>query len=688
MLRTICKYLDRKDKGSWMLFFASLFFSCLMLPTSASAAWFGEYWNITPGSSPAIPTGAANMTYTSPEINFDWGKSSPAPGTINIDGFVVRWTQTVTLPAGNYYFEARSDDGIRVYVDNEAIINAWIDQGATTNFVTIDLSAGSHTFRVEYYENSEDAVAQFHYENRNPLVQSYFPADNATGAVLGANLVLTFDRNVYASAGSADDIVIYDGGGRIVEQINVANADKVSISGGAVTINPAGNLEELSGYYVRIGSDVFYASSTGAPYFGISDNMTWNFTTGDFTAPDTGDNYGAKDGVWQNTDQTITLAPHDPLPSSGVAWTKYCTDDGTLACDPAAGTTLASPYQITISSEGTTYLRYASQDSSGNTQTTVSREIKIDKTAPIVSAGSDRSSGLRITQTASVSDAVSGIDTATYAWTGVSGPGTVSFGSSAALSTTIDADECGTYVIRFSASDNAGNSASDTFTFIKEGAAILPPQAYAAPSAPDGGFRMYANGGDDTTSDRKVTLELKAGPDATRMALSATPDFNEAEIEDYAPRKSWDLCAGNGFRKDGPVCTDGEYTVYVKFYTKWGRSSQPVSVSIRLISEKGTTPVSLQPAPLLPQILTPTPSFVFTRQLWRGARGEDVRQLQMLLNRIGFIVAYIGPGSAGHETAYYGAATERAVIALQRKHDLRPYPGNVGPATLKLLNSL
>jgi len=102
---------------------------------------------------------------------------------------------------------------------------------------------------------------------------------------------------------------------------------------------------------------------------------------------------------WQNSDVTITLTPSDPDPSSGLAWTRYCTDT-TNECDPEGGTDYTGP--VTISDEGITYFRYASKDDAGNVQDMVSREIKIDKTAPAVSVLGAPSGWTKETKIASV----------------------------------------------------------------------------------------------------------------------------------------------------------------------------------------------------------------------------------------------------------------------------------------------
>ena len=97
----------------------------------------------------------------------------------------------------------------------------------------------------------------------------------------------------------------------------------------------------------------------------------------DKTLPTTTDNYGAKDGIWQKSTQTITLTPSDLAPSSGIAYTRYCTD-ATNTCVPS--TNYAAP--VPISAEGTTYFRYRSADNAGNVQAIVNRTVMIDKTAP------------------------------------------------------------------------------------------------------------------------------------------------------------------------------------------------------------------------------------------------------------------------------------------------------------------
>jgi arylsulfatase A-like enzyme len=92
-------------------------------------------------------------------INYNWGTGSPAPG-VNADSFSARWTGTHAFTQGTHAFTARSDDGIRVWVDGALLIDAWKNQPPTTYTATRTLTAGNHQVAVEYYENLGGAVAQ------------------------------------------------------------------------------------------------------------------------------------------------------------------------------------------------------------------------------------------------------------------------------------------------------------------------------------------------------------------------------------------------------------------------------------------------------------------------------------------------------------------------------------------------
>ena len=94
-----------------------------------------------------------------PTVNFNWGKGSPAAG-IGADTFSVRWTGKVQPQfTETYTFYANVNDGVRLYVNGQLIINAWINNaGERTG--TIALTGGQkYTITMEYFEKNNTASA-------------------------------------------------------------------------------------------------------------------------------------------------------------------------------------------------------------------------------------------------------------------------------------------------------------------------------------------------------------------------------------------------------------------------------------------------------------------------------------------------------------------------------------------------
>ena len=93
------------------------------------------------------------------QIDFDWGHGAPAPGMV-ADHFSVRWQCTAQFRAGTYRFTATSDDGLRLYVDGQPVVDVWFDHPVRTFTGEISLAEGDHEVIAIYYENTGVAVAK------------------------------------------------------------------------------------------------------------------------------------------------------------------------------------------------------------------------------------------------------------------------------------------------------------------------------------------------------------------------------------------------------------------------------------------------------------------------------------------------------------------------------------------------
>lgn len=101
------------------------------------------------------------VTRVDKRLNFDWKQSAPHP-SINADGFAVRWTgQLEPKFTERTTLELRADDGVRMWLDGQLIIDKWLNQKVTSHRVKVNLQAGRlYDVRVEYYDDVGAATAR------------------------------------------------------------------------------------------------------------------------------------------------------------------------------------------------------------------------------------------------------------------------------------------------------------------------------------------------------------------------------------------------------------------------------------------------------------------------------------------------------------------------------------------------
>jgi len=122
--------------------------------------WQGEYFNSRD------LTGSPTLVRTDATVDFNWGWDGPVP-EMNRDDFSARWRGSFSFEAGQYRFTATVDDGVRLYVDDQLIIDAWYPaRGIRTGYGT--LSQGSHVVRVEYFERAQAAMVRVDWQRVGP----------------------------------------------------------------------------------------------------------------------------------------------------------------------------------------------------------------------------------------------------------------------------------------------------------------------------------------------------------------------------------------------------------------------------------------------------------------------------------------------------------------------------------------
>lgn len=94
------------------------------------------------------------FTREDPSINFNWWRGSPGAG-VSKDNFSVRWQGRIEFSEGNWEFGSMPDDGLRIYIDGEIMVDSWKTQHGTYFKFVKNLSAGTHLIVVEYFEDKE-----------------------------------------------------------------------------------------------------------------------------------------------------------------------------------------------------------------------------------------------------------------------------------------------------------------------------------------------------------------------------------------------------------------------------------------------------------------------------------------------------------------------------------------------------
>jgi beta-glucosidase len=112
-----------------------------------------EYFNgIEFGTSPTVKRVDKN-------INFHWTISTPDP-LITPEFFCARWTGNIKAPqTGTYNIGIEGNDGYKLYINNQLIINNWDKQSFHTSLVDYNFTAGTnYHIRVEFKEPNGNAT--------------------------------------------------------------------------------------------------------------------------------------------------------------------------------------------------------------------------------------------------------------------------------------------------------------------------------------------------------------------------------------------------------------------------------------------------------------------------------------------------------------------------------------------------
>ena len=149
-------------------------------PTRTFEGWVGEYFD-----NPDL-AGDPVLVRDDEGVDFVWGAGSP-DAALPSDAFSARWSRTLEMAAGTYHFHIRSDDGCRLIVDGQTLIDQWHDSPEVAYTGDIYLSQGEHQIVAEYFEHFGTGAISlwWEYEGAFPNWKAeYFTNMNLSGSPL------------------------------------------------------------------------------------------------------------------------------------------------------------------------------------------------------------------------------------------------------------------------------------------------------------------------------------------------------------------------------------------------------------------------------------------------------------------------------------------------------------------------
>lgn len=182
-----------------------------------------------------------------PRIDFDWGEGSPGNGITN-DHYSIRWTGKIEPRySGEYTFYITSDNGRRLWINNQLVIDKWLNDWDIEYSGTITLTAGQqYDIKIEYFEDYGGANARLRWSSasqpkeiipKNQLYAAASAVSNARTAIASKHAAEKNDNVILYPNPSAGNIrlkfrgrqakmVIYDVSGQIVVPASVIRNDQ------------------------------------------------------------------------------------------------------------------------------------------------------------------------------------------------------------------------------------------------------------------------------------------------------------------------------------------------------------------------------------------------------------------------------------------------------------------------------
>lgn len=86
--------------------------------------------------------------------NIDYTESNPLPPQVT-----VRWTGDVALKPGKYQFDITTDDGMKIFLNEELVLDAWFIQPKRTYQFKVEIVSATTSFFIDYFNEIGKGIA-------------------------------------------------------------------------------------------------------------------------------------------------------------------------------------------------------------------------------------------------------------------------------------------------------------------------------------------------------------------------------------------------------------------------------------------------------------------------------------------------------------------------------------------------
>ena len=129
------------------------------------------------------------LTRIDKTVDFSWDTAAP-DSLVDGDTFSVEWSGKIIIPeGGEYTFYMYSDDGIKLYINNQIVVENWTDHSPREDSGKITLSKGEYPIYIQFYENHGQAYSRMLWSSSG-ISKQVVPSSNLIpdeGDVLGNN---------------------------------------------------------------------------------------------------------------------------------------------------------------------------------------------------------------------------------------------------------------------------------------------------------------------------------------------------------------------------------------------------------------------------------------------------------------------------------------------------------------------